>query len=530
MKKKWISLLLVLVMLLGSIASAESFWAEKHLSEETVEITIAVERFSLDASVSYEEKAFVQGLEEATNLKINWIEISQTTPEATNAILNSGELPDAFIGLLTDSLITQNTELFLPLNDLLEENVPNVLKYYEEHAPYWKEYLTFPDGNIYSLMGSFIPDYSYYLPEIFFINQAWLDRLNLEMPTTLAELENVLAAFRDQDANGNGDVSDEIPLAFCNNHWNSNFMTLASMFGITFPYNDNGRDQQFLDIVDGKVISTVDTPAYREFLTWANRAISEGLIDAEGFSETEEQYFAKLNAGRVGLFWGWMPGTFMSGAELQNEYVAFTPVAAEGYTARVGAHLATPNRIALVLSRDSKHPAEVLKLWDYLSQSPESSLYVAYGPEGMCYKYFEEEQKYGLNTPTDEEMIAAGYEDYVGSQGTSKFFGSLGLINYHPVVKNVNWVGKHDEREIGLAMMGDYLMSEYMSKAVVPYDAQEELDFTTDGLKEMIFENAANFALNGVTDESWNAYLANLETYGYPFYIDWYQNYLDGTF
>ena len=46
----------------------------------------------------------------------------------------------------------------------------------------------------------------------FFLNKQWLENLKLEMPTTLDELTDVLRAFRDQDANGNGDPSDEIPL------------------------------------------------------------------------------------------------------------------------------------------------------------------------------------------------------------------------------------------------------------------------------------------------------------------------------
>lgn len=43
------------------------------------------------------------------------------------------------------------------------------------------------------------------------INKVWLDKLGLEVPTTLAELKEVLIAFRDGDPNGNG-IQDEIPM------------------------------------------------------------------------------------------------------------------------------------------------------------------------------------------------------------------------------------------------------------------------------------------------------------------------------
>lgn len=45
-----------------------------------------------------------------------------------------------------------------------------------------------------------------------FINKAWLDRLGMEMPTTVDEWYEVLKAFKEQGANGNGDPNDEIPL------------------------------------------------------------------------------------------------------------------------------------------------------------------------------------------------------------------------------------------------------------------------------------------------------------------------------
>ena len=41
------------------------------------------------------------------------------------------------------------------------------------------------------------------------------------MPTTTDELRTVLEAFRDQDANGNGDPNDEIPYSGLINYWRS---------------------------------------------------------------------------------------------------------------------------------------------------------------------------------------------------------------------------------------------------------------------------------------------------------------------
>lgn len=67
------------------------------------------------------------------------------------------------------------------------------------------------------------------------IRKDWLDKLGLEMPTTLDEFLNVLVAFRENDANGNG-IADErmvIQLNTCNSTWGTYFDNgLANWFGL----------------------------------------------------------------------------------------------------------------------------------------------------------------------------------------------------------------------------------------------------------------------------------------------------------
>jgi putative aldouronate transport system substrate-binding protein len=64
------------------------------------------------------------------------------------------------------------------------------------------------------------------------INQTWLDNLGLTMPTTTDELYNVLKAFKEQDANGNGDPNDEIPMLGCTS-WSANPLVYQPMLLFT---------------------------------------------------------------------------------------------------------------------------------------------------------------------------------------------------------------------------------------------------------------------------------------------------------
>ena len=74
-----------------------------------------------------------------------------------------------------------------------------------------------------------------------------------------------------------------------------------------------------------------------------------------------------------------------------------------------------------------------------------------------------------------------------------------------------------------------YFTEQSMSKGVVPSDAQEEFDFTCEGLEDAINAYAADAILNGVTDDNWNAYLKQLDSLNYDYYLEFYQKKLDGN-
>ena len=83
-----------------------------------------------------------------------------------------------------------------------------------------------------------------------FINKAWLDQLGLEVPTTTEELYEVLCAFRDNDMNGNGDTTDEIPLELCEKNWAAYVINFANPWGIA----GNNDVDYWYKIEDGKVL------------------------------------------------------------------------------------------------------------------------------------------------------------------------------------------------------------------------------------------------------------------------------------
>ena len=155
--------------------------------------------------------------------------------------------------------------LFVPLDEYFDY-MPNFIKWLSEH-PVEKAELTAEDGHIYYVPGTNVADD--YQPCLMY-NQVWLDKAGMEAPDTLDELVELLRYFRDNDMNGNGDTSDEIPMSVMKEF-------LPYMFGPAFG----------LDLVSGfqaddkgKVTyAYADSENYKKYLAFINSLYEEGLLE-----------------------------------------------------------------------------------------------------------------------------------------------------------------------------------------------------------------------------------------------------------
>lgn len=202
-----LAMALCLVLCMGWSAAEE---------EETV-ITAFLE--VADASWDYSQNYTLNMIAERTGVRLDttgYVFASSEAPTQKQLILASGKYPEIFLmrdaGAFTYAEIYQygvKDGYFIPIQDLIKENAPRIQAIFDAQPEYVNMH-TAPDGNMYAVTRFSECQHArgYYK---MYINADWLDKLGLEMPTTLAELKDVLIAFRDQDPNGNG-IADEIPL------------------------------------------------------------------------------------------------------------------------------------------------------------------------------------------------------------------------------------------------------------------------------------------------------------------------------
>lgn len=525
--KKLVSLVLALAMMLTMFASVA-------VAEEPAKLSVVVVRRETDITESYNEKYWVQKVKEDLNIELEFIEMAEADRATEIATILAGStLPDVFMAgnAMTEALVLANAGLWRTFTvDEIRTKLPNAAAVYDKYIDSWEAYLTYPDGNIYGLPAGLNDSYMHTTDVgVMYINKTWLDNLGLAIPTTAEELLDVLRAFRDQDADGDGDPSNELPFDFCENFFASKIEFLAWMWGLPIT-----ADLYYQINDEGNVEGAVHTEEFRKFLEYAHTMIEENLMSVDGFTQTYDQWAANLNAMKVGCFFGWGPCNYISEAEDFLNITGIVTPHAEGYeTQMYAANPIRSHRNGYVISKDCKDVDAALKLWNYLSD-PYNALTAYAGPEGLTWNKLDDDWNWWPGAPMTEEETAKAFTEF--GYGLEKYIGktitgsnTLGYVNNGPLVPHGDSYDTSDLTAWGVqryvtiqALTAADVFAPYMNKDIVPADKQEEFDFMTDGLGAMIKEFVAQSVKNGVTDESWNKYINDLNAYGYDFYVDFF--------
>ncbi len=459
-------------------------------------------------------------MEEATNIHIEWIDVPSGDGFSEQmSILLTTDMPDAFMGGVGATDIMRDYESFVPLNGLMETYAPHIMETYNKTNGDAIAALTYPDGNIYSFMSSVYTQHTSWTIGVQFINKKWLENVNKEIPRTLDEFYDVLKAFKEMDANGNGDPNDEIPLGYCQNNFQARLIQFMGSFG----FNDNFR------IEDGKVIPTANTDEYRQFLEYYNKLASEGLLDIEGFSQTDQQFMAKAKQGLYGSFYAWTPDTIIDDEELASQYVQLLPMTAPGLEGKETV-FGTVNRFmgdvnGFVITSACEYPEALVRWYDYMGSSTEMKQTARIGEEGVMWEMRDGKVYELQNQGADFNFQNACY--------------TYGLMQSCPVLLYPDELPVLDQevspqnyaRDSYVTAVEDWILEEgLLPSRIATEEATLELAAFETDLMNYISNFTADAIMNGVTDASWEQHLVDLEKYRYSDWIAWKQNYLDGKF
>ncbi|MDL2233124.1 extracellular solute-binding protein [Ruminococcaceae bacterium OttesenSCG-928-L11] len=250
-----------------------------------------------------------QYYEEKTNIHVVWnmhpveqykekVNLAFASSEQIDFVVAGGSPVTSFSR--TDVMKYAEQGVILPINDLLENHSIHMKEQLDAYEG-WREIITLPDGNIYAMPRMNECYHCMYYGKMW-INQEFLKNVGLENPTTIEEFHTMLLAFRDQDANGNGDPNDEIPMIGAIDTFGSKIDTyLMSAF-----IYDDGENRLFLR--DGTVTAAFAQPEFQEGLKYLNMLFNDDLIYKESFTQTRDVR-NKINSQKYESICGAMPNT-----------------------------------------------------------------------------------------------------------------------------------------------------------------------------------------------------------------------------
>ena len=495
---------------------------------EPVTLNVVKERHMLDTTESYNEKAAWANITEETGITIEWTELAAgTAAERIPLMLSSGDLPDVFWAALSDAQVLQNESNLFALEDYLDDFAPNSVATYDQLGVDWKQIATTPSGHIFGFLGRYESLYENTGDGIQIINKAWLDKVGMDVPTTLDEFTEVLRAFKEKDPNGNGQA-DEIPYCFSEDMWCAYATNTMGWWGIGDGAGSDTTSSK--STRDGKVTGSVNTDEYRQYLEYTHSLYAEGLMDQEGFSQNTEVFSTKIKSGQVGTYFCWTALEYLT-SEQAEDWVVMPPIQAiEGVDPIANGEVdrSTIQKNKWVITTSCEHPEAAMRLWDYQARDVESKMTVAMGEKGELWDEYEDGSGYYFVVP----------EDTTPEFTFEHMKYTYGVVNDPPLLTKEETPKNDGEispsaalRDSMVDQVDEYFLpkEDQLPQIYVSTEAIDQRTFIETDLFAYIKEFRAQAIMNGFTDDEWNNYVSQLDAYGYQDWLQWYQDMMDGT-
>lgn len=491
------------------------------ISEETITLTLAARYVAGEYTTDFASTDQFQEYEKRLGIRfdVSAYDLEQW-PSKLTLMMASDEMPDiiAYANMTCIDVEKYGKDGYLLDFSQYLDIMPNLKKRMEEY-PEYAAAITNENGNIYAF-STLTASSEYSMVRPIFMSKKWLDNLNLEEPKTLEDFYNVLKAFKEQDANGNGDPTDEIPMGRADTAFWTDMPILWS-FGIY------GRSEAFYLVPqdDNKIVLGDTTENYKEYLRFMHKLYEEELMNVDAFVTTYSEMDAKHQDDKVGYWQTWSPlpgerGDWIVVSGFTSEY---NPVRTNVIYNRAD------SAYMLAASADSEHPEEIARFVDYLF-TYEGSISAQNGYEGVSFDYVE---KNGMR-----QMDYEPYAKAAGFDNTNDFYAQKVIAaNVFPiyqtdrkggladVMKEMTWEELHSDelynvggtsllKEIAIREEGVQVVSVYPN---VKYTAEEL------GIRSTLYTDVYNYLvtakvqfITGETDidTGWDAYLAELDKIG----------------
>lgn len=446
----------------------------------------------------------------------------QTPPSADfatrlNLAFASGELPDVIFAASSNNLNRSmeadygNQGMLIPLEDLIEDYAPHLNKYLNEY-PDFKKSITTPDGHIYSLPRIHIPGKSdpTYISSLWY-NGEWLENLGIkstDIPTNTDELFDLLMRFKNEDPNKNG-KKDEIPLS------DAKLVMARTWLMPAFGIKINGIEE-----VNGKVRFAPMTEGYKGYLEYMNKLYTNGLLNKEIFTISDEQQSSLVEADKIGLYGDFKtPSSSEKPTEYYPMFQQLTSEYAEKPLAPGHPRLSTG---LFAITNKCEYPEAAMRWVDYF-YTDEGAIFLTQGLEGDLWKLEK----------NDEGKEVRVKNSKISPEEEGKYIPSYGL--QVPGIANEKLPGLKDSANDPDIPLATQYYREERDQKILPYaEIPYPIVYMTEQENDKLSENATDITLyveqmeakfiTGIESlDNWDNYVKTLKSMGVDNYIKVHQ-------
>lgn len=292
--KKILAILLASLLLLSLLPAAVA-----EIAEEPVVIKAMWESARPQNAYTDEVHDYIL---KTLNIDLQLTCVSENFTQQLALAIASGDIPDLILMEYRTYVEYAKEGLFADLTGLVD-NYPDLMEYVntgDQGEVCWNRMKV--DGAIYG-----VPTRSVNTTMLTTaIRQDWLDNLNLQVPTTIDELTEVLRAFTEDDPDQNG-LNDTYGLSTYGMHNIYSMSYLSTIFG-AFGATPG---QEYLLNDDGTVTTNVISDEYKAAVSYLHDIYAAGYMDPEVFTNSNSQAYEKFATGKMGFWpcWWSNPGS-----------------------------------------------------------------------------------------------------------------------------------------------------------------------------------------------------------------------------
>ena len=415
--KKLVSLALALVMLLSLTSAmadtvggmADGWWKDIEIApsetfhlDEPLTITALGIHFN-QYPTEFDGCYYLPTVEKYTNvhLQVDWRPDSDWNTQIATALAGGVDnLPYLIRPGTYGVAALANEGAIVALDDYLDL-IPNIVAAVgEERFADWKA----ADGHFYTIPTIVnVPG-----SQSTAVRKDWLDKLNMDVPTTWEEWKAYWYGVRDNDMNGNGDTTDEIPIVLeMGQNGERSLHALLNAFGIKA-----SSDAQFCVLDDGTYTMVYEHPRYREFITEMQQLYADKIIDQEFATRYQADMYNTMSGNLAGTVFTWAEQcavhseTLIANGVEDGLYLTCAPITGPYGDQWIQKRQGVTGNWCLTAKAEADGKVEdILKFWNWMF-SDEGVMLYNYGIEG--YTYTMVDGKAVINP----EITAAGFNDY----------------------------------------------------------------------------------------------------------------------